>query len=278
MVSRQVLAGFIVAVIVVAAVAYFVGDYVGYQRGQSEVQPTESYWDKLVSKGKIVVGTSTDYPPYEFVNTTTQKIEGFDIDFVNAIGQKLGLEIEWKDMSFDALWGALESGTIDMIAAATFLTEDRANKYEYSIYYYLPTQALFVHADSNIVIEHIWDIGELGITVGVQSATTEDEILQEQINAGNISENQVKRYDRADVIVQDVVNGAIDAGFIDKPPAEIFAKTYPIKIIFEVPGEPCVLYMPKGAIDFRNRVNAAIVELMKEGVLSSLIEKWFAGG
>ncbi|RLI00152.1 hypothetical protein DRO19_00225 [Candidatus Bathyarchaeota archaeon] len=274
MVSKTVWASFLIVLIIVGVAAYFVGDYFGYQRAQV---PTKSFWEQIKEKGKIVVGTSADYPPYEYINTTTQKIEGFDIDFVNAIAGELGITVEWKDMSFDALWGALESGTIDMIAAATFLTDERADRYEYSVPYYVPTQALFVRSDSNITIEHLWDIGELGITVGVQSATTEDDLLMEQVNAGNMSESQIHRYDKADVIVQDVVNGQIDAGFIDKPPVEVFAKTYPIKIIFEVPAEPCVLFMPKGAVEFRNEVNKAIVHLMKDGTIASLMEKWFAG-
>jgi len=273
-VSKTVWAGFLIAIIIVGVAAYFAGDYFGYQRAQT---PTKSFWDQIKEKGKIVVGTSADYPPYEYVNATTQKIEGFDIDFVNAIAEELGLTVEWKDMSFDALWGALESGTIDMIVAGSVLTDERADRFEYSIPYYTPTQALLVHSDSDITIEDLSDIGELGIAVGVQSATTEDELLTELVKAGKMSESQIHRYDKADVIVQDVANGRIDAGFIDKPPAEVFAKTYPIKIIFEVPAEPCVVFMPKGAIDFRNEVNKAIVHLLKDGTIARLMERWFAG-
>ena len=61
---------------------------------------TDSVLNKIKTDGKIVVGTSADYAPYEYIDEAGNKT-GFDIELMEEIGKRMGLEIEWQDMPFD---------------------------------------------------------------------------------------------------------------------------------------------------------------------------------
>ena len=83
--------------------------------------------DATKSKGKLVVGTSADYPPYEFHKQVDGKdqIVGFDIDIAKEVAKDLGVELEVDDMSFDGLLVALQAGKVDMVFAGMTPTDER---------------------------------------------------------------------------------------------------------------------------------------------------------
>ena len=72
----------------------------------------QDVWANVQQAGKIVVGTSADYPPFAFYNNKFQ-IDGFDIALMNAIGEKLGVKVEFNDFAFDGFGGALQLGQIE---------------------------------------------------------------------------------------------------------------------------------------------------------------------
>jgi polar amino acid transport system substrate-binding protein len=65
----------------------------------------------------VVVGTSADYPPFEFVDEAGITT-GFDVELMNEIGKRMGVTVEWTDMPFDSLIAAVQEGKIDMSIAA----------------------------------------------------------------------------------------------------------------------------------------------------------------
>lgn len=76
-------------------------------------QKAESVLDKIKTSGKVVVGTSADYAPYEFVDDAG-KITGFDVELMEEIAKRMGVELVWTDMPFDSLIAAVQEGKIDM--------------------------------------------------------------------------------------------------------------------------------------------------------------------
>ena len=87
----------------------------------------QSSLEKIKASGKIILGTSADYPPYEFQALIDGKdtIVGFDIELAKEIAKDLGVELEIKDMSFDGLLAALASGNVDMVISGMTPTEYR---------------------------------------------------------------------------------------------------------------------------------------------------------
>lgn len=106
---------------------------------------TDPTLDRIKKSGKLVVGTSADYAPYEFHTTENgkDKIVGFDIAAAREIGKQLGVKTEIQEMSFDALLGAVKTGKVDMVVAGMTETPERAEEVNFSKPYFI---------DKNVVL------------------------------------------------------------------------------------------------------------------------------
>ena len=69
----------------------------------------------IKDKGKMVAGLSADYPPFEYVDANGN-LAGFDVDLVNEIARRMGVEVEFVDMPFDSLVAAVQEGKIYLLA------------------------------------------------------------------------------------------------------------------------------------------------------------------
>ena len=104
---------------------------------------------EIKDKGKLVMGTSADYPPYEWhlIKDGKDEIIGFDIDIAQAIADELGVELEVKDMAFDGLIPALSTGKIDMIIAGMNATEERKQSVDFTDVYYTQTDIVVIRKE-----------------------------------------------------------------------------------------------------------------------------------
>ncbi len=97
----------------------------------------------LGTPGKIVVGSDTAFPPFE--NVENGETVGFDVDIMNAIGEKLGVTVEFKSYKFDALITGVQAGTeFDMVASAMTITDERKQSVDFSDPYIKSDQSLAV--------------------------------------------------------------------------------------------------------------------------------------
>lgn len=96
--------------------------------------------DPIRKTGKLRVGTSPTYPPLEFKDPMTQKLQGLDIDLAAEISRRLGLQIEWSDQSFDQLINSLDTGRIDMGASGITDIPVRREKIDFVDYFSTGTQ------------------------------------------------------------------------------------------------------------------------------------------
>ena len=94
-----------------------------------------------MQSGTIRAGTSADYPPFEAYNDNFQ-LEGFDIALMQNIAEKLGLNVEFKDMAFDGLGDALAINQIDLAIAAISVTPERDLEVDFSNIYYVTEDAI----------------------------------------------------------------------------------------------------------------------------------------
>jgi len=101
---------------------------------------------KIKESGKLILGTSADYPPFEFHKSINGKdtIVGFDIEIAKEIAKDLGVTLEIKDLKFDGLLAALDQGTVDIVIAGLTPTEDRAKSVDFSIQYYSADQSVVI--------------------------------------------------------------------------------------------------------------------------------------
>ncbi|MDH5448723.1 MAG: transporter substrate-binding domain-containing protein [Candidatus Bathyarchaeota archaeon] len=230
----------------------------------------------IQDRGYMIVGTSADYPPFEFINETTHEISGFDVEVANAIGEELGVEVQWQDMDFDALIAACKGGQIDMIAAGMSLKPDRMDQLDYTISVFTSERVVVVSASSSVeVLDSLADMGTLDLQIGVQSGTVQADQIQDLVDAGDVDPAKVSEYPKVDLMVLDLDAGRLDAVYIEKGPADAFGKQYPLRYVYSEKAFPEAFWVRKNEPEFRDAVNKAIWKLLTEEIIDDLIVKWF---
>lgn len=133
--------------------------------GEEAKQEAATWNDQLKQEGKLIIGISPDYPPFENL-TTDGEIEGFDAEVAKYIADKLGLELEFAQIEFDNIVTAVQTGQVDMGISAFTYDPDRDVIFTTS--YVESGQAVLVAKDSGI--KTVADLKDK--TVGGQTGST----------------------------------------------------------------------------------------------------------
>jgi len=219
----------------------------------------------------IAVGTSADFPPFEYIENG--QFVGFDMDLVREIAKLADLEVKFIDMSFDSLIPALRAGQVDVVAAAMTITDDRKQIVDFSSPYWTADQSIIVKADSDLTITILFQKGR----IGVQTGTTGDLWCTDNlVGKGLLPEKNLKRYDTFVLALSDLLNGNIDAIVLDSPVANRFAAVRPVKVVgVIVTGEQYGIAVKKGNKELLEKINSAIKVLNETGKMAELIDKYF---
>ena len=105
-----------------------------------------SVMQRIKQKKELVVGTSADYPPLEFTASEAgqTKYVGVDIELAKDIAKDLNAKLVIKNMSFDSLLVALETGKVDMVISAMTPSPERKKSVDFSKIYYRPSGEFFL--------------------------------------------------------------------------------------------------------------------------------------
>jgi polar amino acid transport system substrate-binding protein len=217
------------------------------------------------------VGTSADFPPFEYIENG--QFVGFDMDLMREIAKIAGFELKFVDMSFDSLIPALRAGQIDVAAAAMTITEERKKVVDFSMPYWTADQSIIVKADSDLTITVLFG----KYRIGVQTGTTGDLWCTENlVEKGLLPERNLKRYDTFILALGDLLNGNIDAIVLDSPVANRFAATKPVKVVgIIVTGEQYGIAVRKGNKELLDKINQALKTLIETGKINEFIDKYF---
>lgn len=134
--------------------------------------------EQIQDKGTFVVGTSADYPPYEFHAQVdgSDQIIGMDISFAQAIADELGVELEVRDLGFDALLPALETGSVDAVIAGMTPTREREKSVDFSDLYYIDQPAIVTLKRHQDKFGRLEDLA--GEPVGAQTGSLQADYLE----------------------------------------------------------------------------------------------------
>jgi polar amino acid transport system substrate-binding protein len=225
-------------------------------------------------ENKIIVGTSADFPPFEYIGEDGTII-GFDIEMVTIILEEAGYTVEVKDISFDSLIPSLENNKIDVIAAAMTITEEREEQIDFSDPYYEADQSVLIHKDADLNLTVSQNLQNY--TVGAQTGTTGAAWVQDNlIDNGTMNDEDFKRYETYTLAVLDLVNGNIDALVLDKPVAESFVKSRDVKLVMTIiTGESYGLGVKEGNSDLLGEINSGLASLMDSTQWDTLRMKYF---
>jgi len=227
--------------------------------------------------GVIKVGTSADYPPFESVDESGNKV-GFDIDLMTEVAKRLGVQVEWVDMPFDSLIAAVQEGKIDASISAFNYNEDRDKMIDFSDAYYTSEDAFTVAENFAGTVANPEDVA--AYKVGVQTGTTQDGWLTDNLVAGGkLPEENLFRYDRVDQAMLDLQNGRIDVMMSDYVPAQALAEQLGgLKIVYHgvLSSGPMNIVIPDGDAELQQAINEIIKQLQDEGFIDGLAVKHFA--
>ena len=221
---------------------------------------------QTAEKEVLTMGTNAAFPPYEMVDENNNII-GIDAEIAAAVAEKLGMELEIKDMAFDSLITAVSSGAIDVVLAGMTVTPERAEAVNFSDSYATGIQVVIVAEGSAIAT--IDDLA--GKKIGVQSGTTGDIYC-----AGDYGEDAVARYDNGALAVQALQNGQVDCVVIDNEPAKAFVEANEgLKILdTEFAVEDYAAAIAKENTELLDKFNTALSELKAEGKIDEIVGKY----
>jgi arginine/lysine/histidine transporter system substrate-binding protein len=237
----------------------------------SEEQKAATKIEQIKAKGKLVLGTSADYPPYEFHAAINGKDEivGFDIEIAKTIAKDLGVELEIKDMKFDGLLAALVVDDIDFIVAGMVPKEERKQSVDFSMQYYQADQNVLVRAEDAGKYTSIESLK--GIKIGAQKSTVQEDLAKEKAQA-----SEVKSLSKITDLVLELQNGKIDAVVLVGPVANAYAKQNPKLAVSGISlgsEEGVAVAVNKGTADLLEAINKSLDTMIKAGTIDKYIQE-----
>jgi len=234
---------------------------------------TDTTWERIQAAGRMVVGTSADYPPFEFYSGDFQ-LDGFDVTLIREIGQRLGLQVEIKDMAFDGLGNALQLGQIDLAIAAVSVTPERSAVVDFSNVYFVTEDAILARTGSENTVSRPQDMA--GKRISVQNKSVQQEWAQtELVNTGLTAQSNLLVYREIDKAVDDLAQGYSDYAIVDLPPAKVAVEQGTVAIVGQgLNRQRFGIAMPKGATILQAELNRALGALQASGRIEALAREY----
>ncbi|MBQ7585001.1 MAG: amino acid ABC transporter substrate-binding protein [Desulfovibrionaceae bacterium] len=161
-------------------------------------------------------GIDPNYPPFAYVDEKTGKPAGFDVDSLDWIAKKMGFTVTHKPLAWDGIIPALNAREIDLICSGMSITQERAKVVKFSNPYWEVYRVFVTKTDSKLTPK---DILSKKIDLGVQRGTSEALALKKEQQEKGYPLT-FHYYDSAPLAIEDLLNGRIDAAFMDELPAD----------------------------------------------------------
>lgn len=222
------------------------------------------------AKKVIRAGMDAAYPPFGFQDMDKKEYMGFDVDIIKAIGKEEGFDVEVRNVNFDGLIPALQSGDLDVAINDITITEDRKKSVDFSKRYYIAGLGVVVKSDNNS-IQKKEDLS--GKTLGVTIGSTGEEAAR-KIEGAN-----VRVYSTLSDAFLDLKQGAVDCVVNDIPTNEYYVaktsdksvKTAPVALTTEDLG----IAVKKGNKELLTKIDDGLAKMKKNGEFAKIYKKWF---
>jgi cystine transport system substrate-binding protein len=226
--------------------------------------------DTVKERGALIVGVEGTYPPFNFVDTKTGQLDGFDIDVAKLIASKLGVKAEFVKTEWSAILAGLASGKFDVIINQVGITPERQKTFDFSVPYVASSPQLILRKGDNSGYESFADLK--GKKLGVSQGSNYEALAKSQEGV------DVKSYPGAPEYLSDLVNKRVDAALNDQLMTAYLVKTSNVPIQGgAIVGEPKFNGIPfrKGNPKFEAALNQALEGAFKSGEFAAISNKWF---
>ncbi|MCL1804762.1 MAG: ABC transporter substrate-binding protein [Clostridiales bacterium] len=225
----------------------------------------KTVWEAIKEAGKITVGNSPDYEPFEYEDGEGNVI-GFDIALLDLICKELGVSYELVNITFENIETAVQTGQVNIGMSCFSITPERELTFDFSIPYLSGGQAIAVNPDSGYT--KIEDLHGKKITVGM--GTSGMEAAEE-----NIPGAEIIGMDNYALAFMQLKNKGCDAAVADLPVVRNYAAKDGFIVLEEILSyEDNAILIKKGNDDLVKAINGAIQTLKNNGQIDALIEEW----
>ena len=234
-------------------------------------------WTRIQSTGKMVIGTSADYPPFEY-RTPSFTIDGFDAALMREIARRLGVSVELRDFAFDGLLDAVQLGQLDGAIAAISVTDERSQQVNFSRIYHVGQDAVLAPADYSG--EQITTEDNLaGKRVGVQDGSVyETEMQRALVDTGLTKPANLVTYGDIDDAIAALQAKSIDFVVMDAAPAGTIAQTGQVQLAGGgLTRQQFAIALPQNSPALLSQVNRVLDDLFRGGYISQLEQKYLGG-
>lgn len=219
----------------------------------------------------LKVVTDAAYAPFEYLDKG--ELVGFDIDFIEAVAQEAGYELDIVNVGWDPVFVEVEDEIADFGISAITINDDRKQTYDFSVPYFLSTNKILVPEGSDI--KSAADLE--GKVVAVQNGTTGAEAIESLFGTNN---SNIKKFENNNLAIMELLAGGADAVVADNTVVEEYAKNNPNEnlVVIEDTGsfdaEFYGLMFPKGS-ELKAEFDEAINKVFENGTYSKIYEEWF---
>ena len=227
--------------------------------------------ERVQDAGVLRVGTSADFPPFEFYATIDGKREivGMDIFIAEKIAEDLGVELEVQDLGFDSLLPALETNNVDMVVAGMTPTPERRKSVDFSDIYYSTFQNVMIRAEDKEVFTSLETLS--GQRIGVQASSLQEELVKQ------IEDPDVMTLTDLNDLLLALKTNRIDAVIMQGPNAEAHASQdedlYTFEGGFELDEEDrgsAIAFAP-GQDSLIQAINESLQEIDEQGLIEDYL-------
>ena len=221
----------------------------------------------------IVIGLSSDYPPFEFQQQDDKetKVVGFDVDLANYLAEKMGKKLVIKDMSFYSLLASLHSRSLDMVISGVSPVLERQKLVAFSDIYYKSQVALLFDSKRGF-IKNISDLK--GKVIGVQTGSTMENYINDSKRFFGVT---VLSQDSSVQLVEHLKINRIDGVLLDLDQAIAFKKLSPdfAYLPLELSDDyGFAIAMNLKDVELRSKVNELLAQMKQDGFIDVLKKKW----
>lgn len=235
-------------------------------------------------EGVLRIGTEGDAPKFSMADANGN-VTGFDADIANDICAELKVKCKFVVQTFSSLVPSMDSDRFDVIISGLGITDERAQKIDYSIPYATTPQYFVVAKDSPLAGAKTLDEIKKGLegkSVGVVTGTTYAKFVQK-----NVPSADLKTYDATTQQLADLASGRIDAAYGDSPTWQDFLSTpdganftkIDVKIMSmddpETLGRGMGVGLKKGNTELKAKLDAALCKMINDGQVKEASMKWF---
>ena len=272
----------LISLLVLAVVLGAVLAYLFFGRDSSGLIPTtpvtpspgDTSWDRVRTSGRMVVGTSLDYPPFSYRNQDFQP-DGFDMALIRDVSARLGVQADVRDIAFDSLFTALDQGQIDVAIAAISVTPEREALAGFSNVYYIGQEGILARSDSQITaITSLSDMA--GRRIGVQRGSVYETWLQRDlIDSGMSAASNLFVYETVDAAFRDLRENRLDLAIADAYVTQAAVAQGSVRLVGGgLNQQRYAIAVRRGANALRDQLNLALVQMQNDGRLSQLAQAY----